>query len=170
MKLSKEFYKRPATDAAPSLCGKLLCVKGADGVVYKARITETECYFGEEDTACHAHKGRTPRTETLYRCGGVAYVYLCYGIHNLFNIITGEKDHPEGVLIRAVEGFDGPGKLTKALGINRSHNGISLIDSDVLWCEDDGFVPEIKTAPRIGIGYADTADRERPWRFTVTNI
>lgn len=167
MKLTSEFYESPATEAAPALCGKLLCVRAADGTVTKARITETECYFGEEDTACHAHRGRTPRTETLYMKGGVAYVYLCYGIHNLFNIITGDEGHPEGVLIRGVEGADGPGRITKYLGITRGHNALSLVSSDVIWCEDDGARPELIALPRVGIDYADEADRLRPWRYRV---
>ncbi len=167
MRLGRDFYLMPATKAAPLLCGKLLCVRGTDGAVTKRRITETECYFGEEDTACHAHHGRTKRTETLYSEGGVAYVYLCYGIHDLLNVITGERDHPEGVLIRGVEGANGPGKLTKLIGIDRSFNAYSFIDSDVIWCEDDGFSPELEASPRIGIAYAEKADRERLWRFTV---
>lgn len=167
MKLGHEFYLMRATKAAPLLCGKLLCVKNADGTVTKRRITETECYFGEEDTACHAHHGRTKRTETLYSEGGIAYVYLCYGIHELLNVITGCRNHPEGVLIRGVEGANGPGRLTKMLGIDRTFNGLSFTDSDVIWCEDDGFTPEISASARIGIAYAEEADRERPWRFTV---
>lgn len=167
MKLTEKFYRLPATEAAPLLCGKLLCIKDENGTVSRHRITETECYFGEEDTACHAHRGRTQKTDPLYSEGGIAYVYLCYGIHNLMNIITGEKDHPEGVLIRAVEGFNGPGKLTKALGITRLHNKVSLIDSNIIWCEDDGYIPEITSSPRIGIDYAEERDRLRPWRFTV---
>lgn len=169
MKLNAEFYQMPATEAAPLLCGKLLCVKKLDGTVIKRRITETECYFGEEDTACHAHKGRTKRTETLYSRGGVAYVYLCYGMHELLNVITGAQDHPEGVLIRGVEGANGPGRLTKLLGIDRSYNGISFFDSDIIWCEDDGFSAELTSAPRIGIAYAEKADRDRKLRFTVAN-
>ena len=110
--LSKETYCLPATELAPLLLGKVLCIKQGD-VVKRARITETEAYFGEEDTACHAHKGKTKRTEVLYEDGGLAYVYLCYGIHALMNVISGVKDHPEGVLIRGIEGYNGPGKLTK---------------------------------------------------------
>lgn len=167
MKLTADFYTQPATEAAKKLCGKLFCTKDKDGTVRKYRITETECYYGEEDTACHAHKGRTPRTETLYRNGGILYVYLCYGIHNLMNIITGPEGHPEGVLIRGLEGYNGPGKLTKALGVTRDHNSISLTESDLFWCEDDDFTPEITASPRVGIDYAEEADRLRPWRFTV---
>ena len=166
--IPRDFYLLSATEAAPALCGMLLCVKGDDGNVIRRRITETECYYGEEDTACHAHRGMTERTRTLYLEGGVAYVYLCYGIHNLFNIVTGSAGHPEAVLIRGVEGAPGPGLLTRALGITRDHNGVSLIDSGIIWCEDDGYRPDkIEASPRVGIAYASEADRLRPWRFTI---
>ena len=164
-RLLRNDYLRSATDLAPFLLGKLLCVN-SQGTVIKVRITETEAYFGEEDTACHAHKGRTDRTEILYKRGGTVYVYLCYGIHNLMNIISGVEEHPEGVLIRGVEGFNGPGKLTKALGIDRAFNGLDAADSDKIWIEDDGFVPtKILTSTRIGIDYATPEYRDINWRF-----
>ena len=101
---------------APALLGKLLC-RRVDDKIIKYRITETECYFGEDDTACHAHKGKTERTKIMYHEGGVAYVYLCYGLHSMLNVVSGIEDFPEAVLIRGVEGYNGPGKLTKALEI-----------------------------------------------------
>ena len=166
-RLDSALYSLPATELAPKLLGKLLCVS-RDGNTLKLRITETEAYFGEEDTACHAHKGRTQRTEVLYSKGGKVYVYLCYGIHSLMNIISGSADHPEGVLIRSVEGFNGPGKLTKHMGIDRTFNGLNAIDSDVIWIEDDGFeVCEIFTSPRIGIDYATEEYKNKPWRFYI---
>lgn len=164
MKLDKTYFARPSTELAPDLIGKLLC-RRLGGEVIKLRITETECYFGEEDTACHAHKGRTSRTEMLYREGGCAYVYLCYGIHSLFNVITGEKDHPEGVLIRGVEGHCGPGRLTKALNITRELNGEDLTESDELWLEDDGYKCRHTAHKRIGIDYATEEYREILWNF-----
>ena len=166
-RLNPDYFKLPATELAPLLLGKLLCVS-KDGVVSVIRITETEAYFGEEDTACHAHKGRTPRTEILYSAGGRVYVYLCYGIHSLMNIISGEEGHPEGVLIRGVEGYNGPGKLTKHLGIDRTFNNMNVIDSDVIWISDDGYVPKkILTSARIGINYASEEFRYKPWRFYI---
>lgn len=164
--IDKSTYSMPATELAPFLLGKLLCVKKEDGNVIRSRITETEAYFGEEDTACHAHKGKTQRTEVLYEQGGIAYVYLCYGVHNLMNVISGDEGHPEGVLLRGVEGYNGPGKLTKYLGINKSHNRLSLTESDVIWIEDDGYVPsKILTSPRIGIDYATKEYIDKLWRF-----
>ncbi|MBQ2944639.1 MAG: DNA-3-methyladenine glycosylase [Ruminococcus sp.] len=164
-KLDSDLFLLNATELAPLLLGKLLCVN-IDNRICRVRITETEAYFGEEDTACHAHKGRTNRTEMLYSKGGKVYVYLCYGIHALINIISGPAEHPQGVLIRGVEGINGPGRLTKQLGITCAFNGIDVNTSDVIWVEDDGFVPEkIHTSPRIGINYATQEYRDKLWRF-----
>lgn len=166
IRLGGEFYNMRATYAAPALLGKLLCVRHNDRVD-KLRITETECYFGENDTACHAHRGKTERTKILYEEGGLAYVYLCYGIHCLLNIVTGEKDFPQAVLIRGVEGYSGPGKLTKASGIDRSYNYENLLTSERLWIEDDGQGVRYKKTPRIGIDYATEKYRKILWRFIV---
>ena len=134
----------------------------------KYRITETEAYRGEDDTACHASKGKTPRTSVMWDKGGTVYVYLCYGMHNMLNIVTGTKGNPQAVLIRGIEDANGPGKLTKKLSVERRHNGADVVFSDELWLEDDGFTPEsINTSPRIGIDYADEKDRIRPWRFNI---
>lgn len=166
IRLQEEFYRQHAPAAAPALLGKWLC-RRIDDKVLRYRITETECYYSEEDTACHAHKGKTERTKVLYEKGGTSYVYLCYGIHNLFNVVTGEEGFPEAVLIRGVEGYNGPGKLTKALSIDRSLNGISLCDSGQLWIEEDGYQPEYVCGKRIGIDYATPEYRDILWRFTV---
>ena len=167
MILDKEYFKRSAKELAPDLIGKVLCRK-VEGVVHRARITETECYFGEEDTACHAHKGKTPRTVTLYHEGGITYVYLCYGMHSLLNFVTGEDGHPEAVLIRGVEGAVGPGRVTKLLGITRADNAIPLSEDYGIWVEDDGAQPpKIEKLPRVGIDYAEKKDRERKWRFLI---
>ena len=163
--LTPEFFARDCLEAAPELVGKLLAVETEDGV--KAlRITETEAYRGEEDTACHAHIGRTPRNEVLYMRPGTVYVYLCYGIHWLLNFITAEENVPQGVLIRACEGYEGPGKLTKALGITGAFNRAYLGECG-LYIIDDGLRPEITTMPRVGIAYASPVDREKPWRFVM---
>lgn len=163
-RMNQLFYNQSAIVLAPALLGKLLCRK-IEGEPVKYRITETECYYGEEDTACHAHKGKTERTKILYEQGGIAYVYLCYGIHSLLNVVTGEKGHPEAVLIRGVIGYNGPGKLTKMLEIDRNLNGLNLTNSEELWLEDDGFSPQYKTTPRIGIDYATEEYRNIHWRF-----
>jgi len=164
-RLYKEFYENSAKDLAPQLLGKLLCRRMTKGDVIKVRITESEIYYGESDTACHAHKGKTERTKIMYESGGAAYIYLCYGIHNLLNIVTGKEGFPEAVLIRGVEGFNGPGKLTKYLSIDRSLNGENMINSEKLWLESDGFIPKYKASKRIGIDYASEEDKNRMWRF-----
>ncbi|MDR3156417.1 MAG: DNA-3-methyladenine glycosylase [Lactobacillales bacterium] len=166
--LTSKFYSASAIEIAPILIGKLLCRK-INGKIIKFRITETEVYFGESDTACHAHKGCTPRTQVMYKSGGIAYIYLCYGIHNLLNIVTGTKDHPQAVLIRGADKYNGPGKLTKALEIDRSFNDRSLIKENGLWLEDDGLTFDYIATPRIGIHYASVEDQNKLWRFIAKN-
>lgn len=168
-RLLREFYSQHADELAPLLLGKVLCRRDrSSGEVRRARITETECYLGESDTACHAHRGKTDRTVMLWRRGGTVYVYLCYGMHSLVNFVSGPEGEPEAVLIRGVTGADGPGKLTKMLGIDRTLNGHDAVFSDEIWIEDDGTpVPEYTALPRVGIDYASEEDRMRPWRFTV---
>ena len=162
MVLPYEFYHRPCLEVARDLVGKVLVHNGQ-----KLRISETEAYCGEEDTACHASKGRTKRTEVMYLDAGTVYVYLCYGMHWMLNIVTGEADQPEAVLIRACVEADGPGKLTKKLGITGEQNRTSVVDSGSLWIEDDGYVCAIVTDKRVGIGYAAQEDRDRLWRFRL---
>lgn len=165
-RLDGETFSMSAKKLAPYLIGKLLC-RNIDGNIIKYRITETECYCGEEDTACHAHKGKTDRTKILYEKGGMSYVYLCYGIHCLFNVVSGVQGHPEAVLIRGVEGFDGPGKLTKAMKIDRALNGVDMTVSDELWLEDDGFKCKCRRDKRVGIDYATPKYRDILWRYIL---
>lgn len=165
MRLGREFFLRDALEVAPELVGKTLVSSLPGAQERRLVITETEVYRGVEDSACHAHRGRTKRTEMLYRPGGAVYVYLCYGIHWLLNVITGPEDFPQGVLIRACEGFEGPGKLTKYLGITGAQNGIDICSSPLLRIEDEGRMDDITTDKRVGIAYAEEADRERLWRF-----
>lgn len=161
-RLTYEFFHRPCLQVGQDLVGKVLVYNGR-----RLRISETESYCGERDTACHASKGRTRRTEVLYAEAGTIYVYLCYGIHWLLNIVTGELGQPEAVLIRACVEAPGPGKLTKALGITGEMNRKSAVDSTALWIEDDGFRCEIETDKRVGIGYASQEDQDRLWRFKL---
>lgn len=162
MRLPYEFYHRPCLEVARDLVGKVLVHNEQ-----RLRISETESYCGENDTACHAHKGRTKRTEVLYADAGTIYVYLCYGVHWLLNIITGDVDDPQGVLIRACVDAEGPGKLTKKLGITGSLNRKSAVTSDELWIEDDGFRCDIELDKRVGIGYASQEDQDKLWRFKL---
>ncbi len=187
-KLSREFYLgEDVQHIAQILLGKILCTNFS-GDFTSAIIVEIEAYGGITDRASHAFNDRrTPRTETMYAAGGTAYVYLCYGIHHLFNVVTNIEGIPHAVLIRGLEpikGIDimlrrrnmakvqprltsGPGCLTKAMGIHTSHSGISL-RGDSIWIEEDTSIPEplINTSPRIGVEYAGK-DAKLPWRFYI---
>jgi DNA-3-methyladenine glycosylase len=162
--IAKDFYLQSAVELAPKLLGKFLC-RRIGGETVKLRITETEAYM-PNDTACHAYRGKTPRNAVLFARGGVAYIYLCYGLHNMLNVVTGEKDSPQAVLIRGVQGCKGPGIVTKKLHIDRSLNGIAL-DGGEIWLEDDGAQFDYKTTARVGIDYAQADDRARLWRFVA---
>jgi DNA-3-methyladenine glycosylase len=174
------------------LIGKyLLTCLGPENVVTGGMIIETEAYLGAEDKACHAYRNRrTKRTQTMFSDGGKAYVYLCYGLHHLFNIVVNRKDIPQAILIRAIRpeiGIEtilqrrnkikvsqtltnGPGSVCQALGIKREHDGFFL-DGNHIWLEDRGiFIPdeEILQSPRIGVDYAEE-DALKPWRFYIKN-
>ncbi|MCL2550423.1 MAG: DNA-3-methyladenine glycosylase [Methanimicrococcus sp.] len=166
-RLTSDFYTRDVLLVAPELVGKIMVRRLPTGEEMRFRITETEAYRGEEDTGCHAKAGKTKRTETLYKKGGCAYIYLCYGVHHLINAVTGAEEQPQAALIRGVEGFYGPGKLTKAMGITKELNAADLTTSEEIWIEDDGAKPEYVTGKRIGIDYADEHDRNIEWRFTA---
>ncbi|MDR2973669.1 MAG: DNA-3-methyladenine glycosylase [Propionibacteriaceae bacterium] len=166
MRLEAGFYQRDVLEVAPELLGKTIVRVTANGEVRRGRITEVEAYRGEEDTACHARAGRTKRTEPLYHAGGCAYVYLCYGIHHLMNVVTGPEGLPQAALIRGLVGVPGPGRAAKALGVTLADNRTDLTSSSALWLEDDGYRPaSIETTPRIGIGYASPEDQARLWRY-----
>ena len=160
--LPYEFYHRHALAVAPELVGKLLIHNGK-----ALRISETEAYCGCGDTACHAHKGRTKRTEVLYADAGTIYVYLCYGMHWMMNVITGDQEDPQGVLIRACVEAEGPGRLTKALGITGAQNRGCIYDGGELFIADDGFSCPVRVDKRVGIGYATQEDQDRLWRFIM---
>lgn len=122
LRLERDFFARDVLEVAPDLLGKLVVHRTEHGIL-RLRITETEAYRGEQDTACHAHRGRTRRTETLYGPPGTLYVYLCYGIHWMLNLVTGREGQPQAVLVRACLTAQGPGRLTKALQVTGALNG-----------------------------------------------
>jgi len=188
-KLSSDFYNRPdVVKIAKELIGKVLVTQFGE-VITSGRIVETEAYAGVIDKASHAYGGRrTGRTGVMFRAGGVAYVYLCYGIHYLFNVVTNVTDVPHAILIRAIEPMEGipamlartgkkladntltrgPGNVSKALGIDTSHTGWSLL-SDELFIAKDDFIPPKKSiiaTPRIGVDYAGE-DAKLPYRFIL---
>jgi DNA-3-methyladenine glycosylase len=171
--LPPTFYDRDTVQVARDLLGcRVFRRVGKRTLV--ARVVETEAYAGPHDLACHASKGRTPRTEVLFGPPGRAYVYLCYGLHWMFNAVTEREGHGSAVLFRAVEpvsGFpagtrtSGPALLSSALRIDRSENRHDLTAGEVLWIEEpDADVGAIASSPRIGVEYAGEWAR-RPWRF-----
>ncbi len=187
-KLPASYYQQDdVVNIAKDLIGKKI-VSNINEELTSGIITETEAYRGYDDKACHAHLGRfTDRTKIMYESGGVAYVYLCYGIHHLFNIITNSKNHADAILIRAVEPLDGvevmlrrrkkekldktltsgPGNFSKAFALSKAHYGADLTGDEV-WIEyNEEFrfrESEITTSKRIGIDYAEE-DKNLPWRF-----
>ena len=132
-------------------------------------ITETEAYLGDGDRACHASRGKTPRTEPMYMEGGHLYIYFVYGMHWMLNVVTGPADSPQAVLIRGVSQFSGPGRVTKGLGIDGSFNREDLASSGRIWITDNGFRPELEAGPRVGIAYAGEPWVSMPWRFVIRN-
>jgi len=189
VKLAEEFYiQEDVVTLAKALLGKRLCTN-IDGKLTSGIITETEAYAGETDKASHAYGGkRTARTEMMFARGGVAYVYLCYGIHSLFNVVTNVKNVPHAVLIRAIKPQDGmeimldrsgktklrkadsvgPGKISKLLGIHFKDSGESLL-ADRIWIEETDIMikdSDISVSKRIGIDYAEE-DADLPYRFEL---
>ena len=185
--LPVDFYARDVLAVAPALLGARL-VRRLDGVEIAGIISEVEAYRGEEDLACHARAGRTPRTEVMYGPPGRAYVYFTYGMHWMLNLVCEAEGLPAAVLIRAirpVEGLEvmrmlrptladkpgwlnGPAKLTQALAIGREQNGVDVCSEDEgLWVEKEISVPaeEVEATPRVGIGYAPEPWLSLPWRW-----
>lgn len=164
----EEFGEIGPVEAARFLLGKVLVRTTADRRTERV-IAEVEAYDGERDLACHASKGRTKRTEVLYQPGGVWYVYLCYGVHEMLNLVVGPADYPAAVLIRGVVGLAGPGRLTRALAIDRRLNASAAHPNSGLHLEDHGVVVpkrRIIATPRIGVDYAGPIWAAKKWRFT----
>ncbi len=166
--LSREFFDRPADRVARELLGCRLVVRGGDGRVSRHVVCETEAYLGAHDLACHGARGMTARNAVMFGPAGVWYVYLCYGMHWMLNVVTGPEGVPAAVLIRGVGGHVGPGRLTRALGITKHFDGRPAARPAGLWFEPGRPVqPRLVTkTPRIGVGYAG-AWAEKPLRFVV---
>lgn len=175
--LPLKFFQRPTLEVAPELLGKYLVRDVPRGRRLYGVITEVEAYDGLDDMASHACRTpkwpngrRTLRTEVLFAAGGVWYVQLIYGMYWMLNIITGEKDYPAGVLIRGVEGVNGPGRLAKHFGIDKRFNNQPATKTTGLYIEDRGIIKHsvsIKTAPRIGVAYAGPIWSKKKWRFVL---
>lgn len=165
--LSEKFFARDTLAVARELLGKFLvrkCGKREEAHM----ITEVEAYDGHLDRASHASRGKTERNEPMWGPPGRFYVYLVYGMHEMFNIVTGRRGYPAAVLIRGVEGYAGPGKLTKHLKIDRKMNGKKASRTTGLWVEDRGVkIPsrDIKKTPRVGVHYAGPVWSKKPYRF-----
>ena len=167
IRLTADFFKRDVLEVAPELLGKTLVRVFPDGKQESFIITETEAYRGKEDLACHASKGRTPRTEVMYHDGGLVYVYLIYGMYWMLNFVTSVENEPQAVLIRGLKGLNGPGKLTKHLKLDKSFYGENLSTSQRLYVIEGLTNIKYNTAPRIGIDYAGEVWGNMPWRYIL---
>lgn len=170
--LPRSYFSRPTLVVARSLVGKYLVRENGEGTI-AGKIIEVEAYIGTGDKACHASKGRTARTEVLFGSPGMAYVYLIYGMYDMLNVVTERLEFPAAVLIRAIEVdgrlIDGPGKLCRALEIDRSLHRLDLTQGQSLWFEDRGSRvsrKQVGTFPRIGVDYAGVWTK-KPWRFRL---
>ncbi|WP_165226081.1 DNA-3-methyladenine glycosylase [Aquisphaera insulae] len=174
--LPHSFYDRPAEDVAPDLLGKLLIRREGNGKPRRVgRIVEAEAYLGPHDLAAHSSKGRTARTEVMFGPPGHAYVYLIYGMYNCLNAVTGPGNHASAVLLRALEPVEnidvsasGPGRLCRALNIDRTLNGHDMRRGGLFIAEPDEPAPpfEIVAGPRVGVDYAGEW-AARPLRFSI---
>ena len=154
---------------APELLGKFL-VRRHRGKERAYLITEVEAYDGPLDLACHGAKGRTSRNKVMFGEAGRWYIYLVHGLYFMLNIITDTKGYPAGILLRGIEGIKGPGRLTKALHVNKALNGKRAEKRSGLWLEDHGFktkTSQIKRTPRIGVDYAGPFWSRQPYRFVL---
>ena len=173
--LPRTYFSRPTVTVARSLIGKYL-VRAIGGRILAGKIVEVEAYVGSQDKACHASKGRTQRTEVMFGQAGVAYVYLIYGMYHCLNVVTEREKFPSAVLIRAIEIdgelIDGPGRLCRALEIDRGLNRADLTEGESLWFEDRGVVlrrGELGAHARIGVDYAG-AWAKKLWRFRLRTL
>jgi len=163
-RLNDSFFQQDVLIVAPALIGCKLIRKIKNNLITYT-ITETEAYKGEDDLACHASKGRTKRTEIMYNAGGCYYIYLIYGMYWMLNIVTGNINQPQAVLVRGINNYNGPGKLTKALNIDKSFNGQNIFSNTEMWIEKRESIPQIYTEKRIGIDYAGDIWKNKEWRF-----
>ena len=166
--LAAAFFDRPADRVARELLGAVLAVRAADGTVVRHVVCETEAYLGAHDLACHGSKGMTKRNAVMFGPAGRWYVYLCYGMHWMLNVVTGAEGVPAAVLIRGAGAFVGPGRLTGGLGIDKAFDGLPAARPTGLWLEAGEAIPlrRIRRTPRIGVGYAGEW-AEKPLRFVA---
>lgn len=168
-RLSVNFFQRDVLNVAPDLLGKILVRQFDDNSVQKYVISEVEAYSGIGDVACHASKGRTPRTEVMFGEGGFVYVYLIYGMYWMLNIVTGNENDASAILIRGIDNTFGPGRVGKVLQLDKSFYGEDLSFSNRIWIEDSDKKPKFSTSQRIGIDYAGEPWVSKPWRFIINS-
>jgi DNA-3-methyladenine glycosylase len=173
--LPRLYFNRPTLTVARSLIGKYL-VRSIDDRELVGKIIEVEAYVGPQDQACHASKGRTQRTDVLFGPAGIAYVYLIYGMYHCLNVVTEREEFPSAVLIRAIEIdgklIDGPGRLCRALEIDRRLNRVDFTAGEFIWFEDRGVSVkrgEVEAHPRVGVDYAGEWAK-KPWRFRLRPV
>ncbi|MEZ5071212.1 MAG: DNA-3-methyladenine glycosylase [Bacteroidales bacterium] len=164
-RLDRDFFRRDVLEVAPDLLGRKILRAWPGGKTSAYVITETEAYRGGEDLACHASRGRTPRTEVMFGDGGHVYMYLIYGIHWMLNVVTATEGIPQAVLIRGLQGVTGPGRLTRELGLGKEFYGTDLVRSSLLWMEEGEGPVSYASGPRVGIDYAGDPWKDMPWRF-----
>jgi len=167
--LGPDFFDRPADRVARELLGQWLVVRGEGGSQSRQMIFETEAYLGAHDLACHGSRGLTPRNAVMFGPAGRWYLYLCYGLHWMLNIVTGSEGVPAAVLVRGAGALCGPGRLTKGLGIDGVFNGLPAVRKSGLWLEDSGIViprDRVRRTPRIGVDSAGEWAK-KPLRFVV---
>ena len=166
-RLGREFYRKDVLEVAPRLLGQHLVRIYPDGTKATFVISETEAYRGGEDMACHASKGKTPRTEVMFGDGGHLYLYLIYGMYWMLNVVTATMDTPQAVLFRGLREASGPGRLTRLIHVDKDFYGEDLVSSDRIWIEESGLSPDFSTGPRVGIDYAGDPWKDMPWRFLL---
>lgn len=164
-RLDRDFFNRPTVTVAQELLGKIMVFGAAGGI-----ITETEAYVGQDDPACHAARGKTPRNAVMFGPAGLSYVYFIYGMYHCLNFVTEEDGIAAAVLIRGIHLIEppplllnGPGKLCRHLGITRDHNEIDLTTDETFFVKDSPFTPSYETTSRVGI----TKGQDKLWRFVV---
>ncbi len=168
-RIKADFFQRDTVVVAQELLGKVLVRSFENGEIRRYRITETEAYCGQKDLACHASKGRTKRTEVMFHPGGLVYVYFIYGNYWLLNFVTGHENDGSAVLIRGIEGFNGPGRLGRELQLDRSFYGENLETSPRLWLENAPDTTDYDATPRINIHYAGEPWASMEWRFRLNS-
>ncbi|MFA5736921.1 MAG: DNA-3-methyladenine glycosylase [Candidatus Paceibacterota bacterium] len=172
MILGKRFFQRSTPEVAKDLLGKYLVRRFNDGRVLAEMITEVEIYDGPKDKASHASKGKTLRTAPMFEAGGIFYVYLCYGMYQMLNIVTGDRDYPAAILIRATRETRGPGRLTGKFAIDKKFNNQPATRETGLWFEDrkrESPPQKIVRTPRTGVDYAGEIWKNKRYKFSLKN-